>query len=56
MRQDSVVVFGGWEFLPPLFWGWIWFPFCLLVFLGFWRGWGWGISSPPFPLSLDVRV
>lgn len=53
-RQDSVVVFGGRDFLPPLCRGWVWFPFCLLAFLAFRPGWGSGV--PPLPLSLAVGV
>ena len=56
MRCENVVVFGGWDFLPPLFWGWVWFPFCLLVFLAFWHMVGLGdvpttLASQPGWLS-----
>ena len=37
------MVFSGWDFLPPLFWGWVRFPSCLLAFLAFRPGWGWGV-------------
>lgn len=50
-RLHGVLVFGGWDFLPALFQGRVWLPFCLLVFLGFQRGWGVG----GFPHALDSR-
>ena len=40
---------GGWDFLPPLFWGRVWFPFCLLVFLACRRGVGGGGGRPHHP-------
>ena len=40
---------GGWDFLPPLFWGRVWFPFCLLVFLACRRGVGGGGGCPHHP-------
>ena len=48
---NGVLVFGGWDFLPALFQGRVWLPFCLLVFLGFRRGWGLG----RFPTTLDSQ-
>ena len=42
--RSGVVVFtvGGWDFLPPLLWGRVRFPVCLLVFLACRRGVGVG--------------
>lgn len=56
--RSGVVVFtvGGWDFLPPLLWGRVRFPVCLLVFLACRRGVGVGMPPPPLPLSLAVGV
>ena len=55
MRRDTVVVFGGWDFLLPLFWGWVWFPFCLLVFLAFRHGVGVGDVPTALACQPDWR-
>lgn len=55
-RLHGVLVFGGWDFLPALFQGRVWLPFCLLVFLGFQRGWGLGDFPMPLTLGLSLLV
>ena len=49
--RSGVVVFtvGGWDFLPPLLWGRVRFPVCLLVFLACRRGVG--VGDAPTPLA-----
>ena len=41
---------------PPLFWGWVWFPFCLLAFLAFRPGWGWVWGLPPLASQPGCRA
>ena len=50
------MIFGGWDFLLPLFWGWVWFPFCLLAFLAFRPGWGWVWGLPPLASQPGCRA
>ena len=47
---------GGGDSLPPLFWGWVWFPFCLLAFLAFRPGWGWVWGLPPLASQPGCRA
>lgn len=42
--------------MPPLFWGWVWFPFCLLAFLAFRPGWGWVWGLPPLASQPGCRA
>ena len=56
MRQDSVVVFGGWDFLPVCFGGGLGFLSACSCFLDSAVSGGWGVSPPALTLSLALGV
>ena len=55
-RQDSVVVFGGWDVLPVCFGGGLGFLSACSCFLDSAVSGGWGVSPPALTLSLALGV